>query len=236
MWVWEYVAKRGSAMESTPILHMWHDYVCPFCNVTATHIMRIKEADDLNLDVRFHPWPLEKANRGQPRAECEDTWVQLLRPLEPDAFVQWIPSSGLWPASSKLLFAAYKAALTQDITTAARFDLVVRQAIFRQPQPIDTVDALSELAAVTGLDVGAFRVTMEDGSAEHRAQAASGGAKSEGIRGIPTLVLPDGSIVTNPGVKIQRAEQGRSIRDDREALRELLRRVAGVTPAGTGRG
>jgi len=223
-------------MESTPILHMWHDYVCPFCNVTATRIARIKDADDLNLDVRFHPWSLEKANGAQPRVECEDTWVQLLRPLEPDAFAQWTPSSGFWPASSKLLFAAYKAALIQDITTAARFDLVIRQAVFRQPQPIDTVAALSEFAAVAGLDVGAFRVTMEDGSAEHQAQAAGGGAKSEGIRGILTLVLPDGSIVTNRGIKIQRAEQGRSIRDDREALRELLRRVAGVTPAGTGRG
>jgi predicted DsbA family dithiol-disulfide isomerase len=60
-------------MKSTPTLHVWHDYVRPFCNVEATRIMRIKEADNLTLDVRFHPWPLEVANGTQPRAEDEDT-------------------------------------------------------------------------------------------------------------------------------------------------------------------
>jgi predicted DsbA family dithiol-disulfide isomerase len=223
-------------MESTPTLHMWHDYVCPFCNVEATRIMRIKEADDLNLQVRFHPWPLETANGTQPRAEDEDKWVQLLRTVEPDAFAQWDPSSGFWPASSRLLFAAYEAALVQDITAAAKFDLMVRRAIFRQPRPIDTVDALSELAAAAGLDADAFRTTLEDGNAGRRAQSAGADAKSQGIRGIPTLVLPDGSIVSNPGLKIERTREGRSIRDDLAALRELLHRVAGVAPVGAGRG
>ena len=60
-------------MKSTPTLHVWHDYVRPFCNVDATRIMRIKEADNLTLDVRFHPWPLEVANGTQPRVEDEDT-------------------------------------------------------------------------------------------------------------------------------------------------------------------
>src|SRR5579884_2463898 len=128
-------------METTLTLHMWHDYICPFCNVEATRIMRIKRADDLNLQVRFHPWPLETANGMQPRAEDEDKWVHLLRPLEPDAFASWDPSSGLWPASSRLLFAAYEAALAQDITAAEEFDLKVRQAIFRQPRPIDSINA-----------------------------------------------------------------------------------------------
>ncbi len=220
-------------MESTPTLHMWHDYVCPFCNVEATRITRIKKADGRNLAVRFHPWPLETANGTQPLAEDEDKWVELLRPLEPDAFAQWDVSSGFWPASSRLLFAAYEAALAQDVAAAERFDLLVRQAIFRQPRPIDSVDALSELAAAVGLNAAAFGAMLEDGSAESRAQSAGADAKSHGIRGIPTLVLPDGSAVVNPGLKIRRTDKGRSIRDDLEALRELLRRAAGVTPAAT---
>jgi len=215
---------------------MWHDYVCPFCNVEATRIMRIKEADGLNLAVRFHPWPLQAANGTQPRAEDEDKWVQLLRTVEPDAFAHWDPSSGFWPASSRLMFAAYEAALVQDITAAAKFDLTVRQAIFQQPRPIDSVDALSELAAAAELGADAFRTRLEDGNAGRRAQSASADAQSQGIRGIPTLVLPDGRIVTNPGLKIQRTKVGRSIRDDLAALRELLHRVAGVAPVETVRG
>jgi predicted DsbA family dithiol-disulfide isomerase len=212
---------------------MWHDYICPFCNVEATRILRIKKADGLNLAVRFHPWPLEAANGTQPRADDEDKWVRLLRPLEPDAFACWDPSSGFWPASSRLLFAAYEVALDQDITVAEKFDLMVRQAIFQQPRPIDSVDALSEVAVAAGLDVAAFKTMLEDGSAERQAQAAGADAKEQGIRGIPTLILPDGRSVISPGLKVQRTAEGRSIRDDVGAVRELLRQAAGVAPATT---
>lgn len=223
-------------MESIPTLHMWHDYVCPFCTVEATRIMHIKEADGLNLAVRLHPWPLELANGTQPRPEDEDRWVRLLRTVEPDAFAHWDSSSGFWPASSRLLFAGYEAALAQDIMAANKFDLMVRQAIFRQPRLIDSVDSLSEVAAAARLDVAAFRAMLEDGSAERRAQCAGAEAKSQEIRGIPTLLLPDGSAVVNPGLKIQRTDKGRSIRDDLEALCELLRRAVGVASAGTSHG
>jgi predicted DsbA family dithiol-disulfide isomerase len=223
-------------MEITPTLHMWHDYVCPFCNVEATRIMRIKEADGLNLAVRFHPWPLETANGTQPQAEDEDKWVQLLRTVEPDAFARWDPSSGCWPASSQLLFAAYEVALVQDIMAAAHFDLLLRQGIFQHPQRVDSIEALSELVREAGLNVAAFRTALEDGSAERQAQAARAEAHNLGIRGIPTLVLPDGEKVINPGLKIRRTDQGRVIEDDLAALRELLRRAAGGAPAGTSRG
>ena len=48
--------------------------------------------------------------------------------------------------------------------------------------------------------------------------------------GSPTVWLDeaDGSIVIHPGLQIQRTDQGRSIRDDLETLRELLQRAAGV--------
>lgn len=214
-------------MDSTPTLHMWHDYVCPFCNVEATRIMHIKEAERLDLDIRYHPRSLELANGTQPSAEDEDQWVRLLRTVEPDAFTWWNPYSGFWPASSALLFAAYEAALSQDITAAGRFDLLVRQAIFQNPRPIDSITTLSELAASAGLDVAAFRVMLEDGSAELQAHAAG----DLEIRGIPTLVLPDGSKVVNPGLKIRRTEQGRTIHDDLPALRQVLRQAAEGVPA-----
>lgn len=49
-------------MESTPTLHTWHDYVCPFCDVEPTGIMRIEEAGGI-----------------QPSAADRDHWVLLLR-------------------------------------------------------------------------------------------------------------------------------------------------------------
>ncbi|HZS94536.1 MAG TPA: DsbA family protein [Chloroflexota bacterium] len=221
-------------MESTPTIHMWHDYVCPFCNVEATRIRRIKDEDNLRLDVRFHPWPLEAADGAQPRAEDEDKWVALLRPLEPEAFADWDPASGYWPASSRLLFAAYEAALVQDAAAAERFDLLVRQAIFQHPEPIDSVEPLSALAGNVGLDVTLFRAMLEDGTAASRARTAETEGKLLGIRGIPTLDLPNGSKVISPGMKIHRSVEGTTIRDDIDVLRALLRNVAGVEPAGIG--
>lgn len=221
-------------MEPTPTVHVWHDYVCPFCNVAATRIRRIKQADRLNLDVRFHAWPLEVANGKQPAAEDEDQWVRMLRPLEPEAFADWNPSSGFWPASSRILFAAYEAARAQDMAAAERFDLLLRQAIFQHPRPIDSTDALTELAADAGLDVGVFQPMLEAAIEEHHAYTPGAEAHTLGIRGIPTLVLPDGSTVISPGLKIHRTDQGRSIRDDVEALHTLLRKAAEMAPTGTG--
>lgn len=220
-------------MPSTPTLHVWHDYVCPFSYVAASRITRLKNADNLNLDVRFHPWALEAANGTQPAATDEDQWVRLLRTVEPDAFAGWDPSSDTWPRSSSLLFAAYEAALEQGTEAAQRFDLSLRQAIFQHPRPIDTMESLSEIAAEVGLDVDRFRVALEDGSADRPVQASQAEMKSLGIRGIPTLVLPDGERILNPGLKIYRTEQGRGIRDDLHALRELLRKAAGAIPAGS---
>ncbi len=222
-------------MTPTPWLHVWHDYVCPFSYVAATRIMRLKDAENLDLNVRFHPWPLEVANGTQPAAADEDQWVRLLRPIEPDAFARWSPSSGYWPVSSELLFAAYEAALAQDVAAAERLDLLLRQAIFQHPQPVDSMEALCELAGEAGLDVAAFRAA-QDGRAGRRAQATGAEAQSLGIRGIPTLVLPDGEKALDPGLKIRRTDQGRVIDDDLATLRELLQRAAGSTPAGTNRG
>jgi predicted DsbA family dithiol-disulfide isomerase len=218
-------------MESPSTLHMWHDYVCPFCNVEATRISRIKDEDGLNLAVCFHPWPLETANGTQPRAEDEDGWVQLLRTLEPAAFAHWNPSSGYWPVSSRLLFAGYEAAAAQDIEAAEAFDLLVRQAIFQQRRPIDSLESLSDMAARAGLDVTAFTTLLTKGDAERLAQAAGANAKDQGVRGIPTLVLSDGSVISNPGLTIHRTAQGRSIQDDIETLRNVLRRAAEMTRA-----
>lgn len=223
-------------MTSIPTLHIWHDYVCPFSYIAATRIMRIKRSDGLDLDIRFHPWPLEAANGAQPRAEEEDQWVRLLRSVEPDAFAQWDPSSPFWPSSSGLLFAAYEAALAQDVTAAERFDLVLRQAIFQHPRPVDSIEAVTELASAAGLDVAAFRGLVADGSAGRRAEEARSGAQTLGIRGIPTLVLPDGEKAINPGLTIERTEQGRVIRDDFETLRVLLRQAAEAAPAGSAHG
>jgi predicted DsbA family dithiol-disulfide isomerase len=223
-------------MTATATLHVWHDYVCPFSYVAATRIMRLKEAAKLNFDVRFRPWPLEAANGTQPVAEDEDQWVRQLRAIEPEAFAQWNPSSGYWPASSQLLFAAYEAAPAHDSAAAARFDLLLRQAIFRHPRPVDSTEALSDLAGDAGLDVAAFRRSLQDGSAERQAQAAGAEAPNLGIRGIPTLVLPDGEKVINPGLEIRRTAQGRVVQDDLAALRELLRRAAGGARAGASHG
>ncbi len=221
-------------MQSIPIIHVWHDYVCPFCNVEATRIRRIKEADNLNLEVRFHPWPLETAKSTQPASTDEDKWVRLLRPLEPDAFAHWDPLSGFWPASSRLLFAGYEAALAQSTSLAEKFDLLVRQSIFRQPRPVDSIDALSELAAESDLDVAAFRAMLQDGSAEAPLQLAAVRATELGIRGIPTLVLPDGRSLIAPGIKVRRTAEGESIREDPGALREVLHEAAGMIPVASG--
>lgn len=224
------IIKRGLFMAaSAPTLHIWHDYVCPFSYVAATRVQRLKDADGLNLDVRFHPWPLEVSNGVQPAAEEEDRWVRLLRVIEPAAFVGWNPSSGLWPAGSRLLFAAYEAARAQGSAVAERFDLLLRQAIFQQPRPIDSIEALSGPVAAAGLDIAAFRAMLEDGSAGRAAEAAGTTADSGRIRGIPTLVLPDGRMELNPGMKMERGGEGRVIRDDVEALRDMLRHAAAAT-------
>ncbi|MGH2448220.1 MAG: DsbA family oxidoreductase [Chloroflexota bacterium] len=205
-------------------LHVWHDYVCPFSYVAATRIARIKAADHLQLDVRFHPWPLA-THGSQPTASQESAWVRQLRTIEPDAFVHWNPSSGFWPIDSTLLFQAYEAAAAQSFEAAEKLDLLIRRSIFQHPRPLG-MDELSRPASEAGLDVGLFRAMLEDGAAQSRvAPSVQGNGQ---IRGIPTLLLPDGRTVLNPGLKIVRAPQGRAVCDDVEVLRALLAEAAGA--------
>jgi predicted DsbA family dithiol-disulfide isomerase len=213
-------------MESNPTLNIWHDYVCPFCYVEAGRIMHINEAEGLGLLIRFHPWPLEKADGHQPRAADEDKWVQLLRTVEPDAFSSWNPASGFWPSSSQLLFAAYEAALLQGVAGAARFDLMLRQAIFRRPRRVASVEALAGIAGEVNLNVPAFTAALKDGSAAVLARSAEAEGVRLNIRGIPTLDLPDGTVLRNPGLKIRVTKEAQTIQDQHEMLRDALRGAA----------
>ena len=188
--------------------------------------MHINEGDGLGLHVRFHPWSLEKADGRQPRAVDEDRWVQLLRNVEPEAFSGWKPSSAFWPSSSQLLFVAYEAAQLQGVPGAARFDLMLREAIFRRPRRVNSVEALAGIAGEANLNVPTFTAALKDGSAAALARSAEAEGGRLNVRGIPTFVLPDGTVLRNPGLKIRVTKEARSIQDEHGVLRDALRAAA----------
>jgi predicted DsbA family dithiol-disulfide isomerase len=215
-------------MKAQASLSIWHDYVCPFCYIEATRIARINESQGLGFDVHFYPWPLEKANGAQPKSSDEDKWVQLLRAIEPGAFSGWNPTSGFWPLSSRMLFNAYESARSQDIRSAARFDLLLRQAIFQMPRSLDTVGDLRAIAGEADLDLPAFTAMLADGSADVLRQSAETEADRRPVRGIPTVILPDGTVLRNPGVKIRVTQGVPSIENQYERLRDVLIRAGGA--------
>ena len=142
--------------------------------------------------------PLEKADGTQPTAADEDKWVQLLRTKEEQAFADWEPSSGFWPASSRPVFNAYEAALAQVSRRAAEFEwlsLSTRIVFarlcspFRRTPPTSTIwtpKPLSvpgrqdtgrvsghELAVTSGLFGGKFRPDVTKVAALHPAATAN---------------------------------------------------------------
>lgn len=125
-----------------------------------------------------------------PRDILEQEWwlAALQEPL-----AKFNPFTGeRFPTTTLPAFDAVKAAERQGEEAALAYDLRVREAFFRDSADIGNGDVLRELGRDVGLDLNDFDRDRSSGDMRQRVlEDQRLGREEFGVRGTPTLVLPD---------------------------------------------
>lgn len=150
------------------------------------------------MRYRTRAFPLELL-RGEsaPRDVLEQEWW-LAAIQEPGAAFAPYPSDD-WPTTTLPAFDAVWCATEQGQSAGRDYDLRVRRAFFAEGRNIGRPEVLFDLARDAGLDIERFRAAWDSGAARAAVLAEAEEARTRyGVRGTPTLMLPDGSRLKLP--------------------------------------
>jgi predicted DsbA family dithiol-disulfide isomerase len=161
----------------------------------------------------------------------------------------WTAPDDLYPHTVLLAAEAVHAAKAQSVGAGDALDAALRRAFWLQSRSIAhrqvildvATEAAAELAATAGepavrLDVDELADALDTGRHRRDVMADFMIARTDGIPGSPTLRLPDGTVTTNPGMKVHWEgpwAAGYPIvdADDPRVYEDLLRRAASAAPA-----
>jgi predicted DsbA family dithiol-disulfide isomerase len=147
---------------------------------------------------RIRPFPLEAmGGEAAPRDILEQEWwlAALQEPSAPFAPYR----SDDWPTTTLPAFEAAWCAAQQGEEAYLDYDLRIRRAFFAESRNIGRREVLFDLAREAGLDLEHF--TRAFASGEARAEVlkeANLGRERYGVRGTPTLMLPNGNKLRLP--------------------------------------
>lgn len=142
--------------------------------------------------LRSMAFPLELVDGEPPPRDIleQEWWLAALQ--EPRATFRPFRGDG-FPTSTLPAFDAAKAAERQGEEIGWAYDVRIRRAFFAEGINIGRPDALRELAREVGLDMARLDRDLASGRMRQRVLAEWRlGGERYGVRGTPTLVLPDG--------------------------------------------
>lgn len=138
-------------------------------------------------------FPIELIDGAPPPRDIleQEWWLAALQ--EPRASFR--PFTGeRFPTTTLPAFDAVKAAERQGDGAGQAYDLRVRQAFFRDSADIGNTDVLHDLASEVGLDLTRFDGDLASGDLRRQVlEEQHIGREQFGVRGTPTVVLPDKS-------------------------------------------
>jgi predicted DsbA family dithiol-disulfide isomerase len=148
--------------------------------------------------LRTRCFPLE-VNGGEPPPRDileQEWWLAALQ--EPAAiFVPYREDD--WPATTLPTFRAAWSAFQLDEVAGCDFDLRVRHAFFGESRNIGRREVLLAIAREAGLDLPRFTQLLDsERSRTAVLQEGQLGREQYGVRGTPTLMLPDGTRLRHP--------------------------------------
>ncbi len=216
-------------------IQVWSDLLCPFTHVALLRLRRARTRLRLDGIVRLEhrTFALELFNGPHPRRGTDTEAVGVGR-LEPGEFRVWSGPEDQYPHSVLLAAEAVHAAALQGPRAAEELDLALRRAFWARSRSIGHRQGVLDVAAELPdgvLDVGALAAALDDGRCRAAVTADHAVAGTDAIAGSPTFRLPDGSAVTNPGVRVHWDGPWASgfpvvDADDPGAVEDLVRRAA----------
>jgi hypothetical protein len=148
--------------------------------------------------VRPRAFPLEVVGSGPPQRDLleQEWWLAAIQ--EPKA--PFAPYEGDdWPTTTLPAFEAAWCAFRQGEEAGHDYDLRVRRAFFAEGRNIGRRGVLLEIAEEADLDLRRFERDLSSGEArESVLEEARLGKERYGVRGTPTVMLPDGTKLKHP--------------------------------------
>lgn len=186
-------------------LVVFSDIVCPWATVIVLRLHAARERvgaqDELAIVLRALPLELEH-EKPIPR-RIVDAEIPLCASLTPEfGWSLWQGRLEEYPVTVLPALEAVQAAASQSARAAEQLDLALRHAFFGRSRCISmrheilaaarTCDAVDADLIASALDTGAFRATVTTDFAV---------ARATGVPCSGTVVLPDGSMLCNPGTR-----------------------------------
>ncbi len=205
------------------VITVWSDMFCPWGYVAGLRLRRMR--DELGADVSFdfRAWPLDVAFRPQQATRVRAEIVALAQ-HEPSAFTLY---EGDLPTSSVLASEAQKWGYSYGDEVGEYFDLAIRRAVFLHSRNLGVHSELLAVAKTEGLDTDALSEALSTGTYRAEVNADIEAGRALPVEGSPTVMLPDGSVFSNPGFEVNRVREIPIIIGDHLAtIRDLIRRAA----------
>lgn len=214
------------------VITIWSDVGCPWASLLVWRLHARRAALGVDVSIDHRCFPLELFNERPSPRPILDAEVEAIAPLIPEAgWRAWWREPYEYPVTTLPALEAVQAAKEQGAAASERLDLALRQAFWRDSRCVSLRSEVLAAAEAAEVDVKALTDALDSG--RHRSaviddwRAASDGA----AEGSPTVVLPDGTRLVNPGVMFRwegPKPGGRPVveNDDVAALDELLRRAA----------
>lgn len=189
----------------TAQLVLYSDVVCPWATVMVLRLQaarqRVGAVDDLEIVHRALPLELEHS-MAIPR-RVVDAEIPLCASLTPDfGWTVWQGRAEEYPVTVLPALEAVRAAGAQSAAAAEQLDLALRRAFFTRSR---CIAMRHEILAAAGTcpDVDVDRIAEALDSGAFRA-AVTGDFRAAREAGVPcsgTVVLPDGTMICNPGTE-----------------------------------
>jgi predicted DsbA family dithiol-disulfide isomerase len=184
---------------------VFSDVVCPWATVIVLRLLdaRARAGADDDLGVVHRAFPLELEHQQPIPRRVVDAEIPLCASLTPDfGWSLWQGRAEEYPVTVLPALEAVAAAGRQSVRAGEQLDLALRRAFFARSRCIamrheilaaaSTCDAVDVDLVANALDTGAFRGAVSADFVE---------ARATGVPCSGTVVLPDGSMLCNPGTR-----------------------------------
>lgn len=204
---------------------VYSDIACPWAHIATYRLERSRRQRgidrELTIDHRCFPIELFEG-RPTPRhlAEVE---VPVCSRLEPDAGWSTDPDPWSYPVSTLPALEAVQVAKRQSPEVAVALDLALRRAVFAEWRCVSVFGEIFDVATqVEGLDTDTLWADLREGWGRRELFGQYDEAHSQAISASPTFVLPDRSVIHNPGIEMHWDDDRLVIDEDDPAVYDDL--------------
>lgn len=212
---------------------VWSDPGCPWAHVAVARLHRFRAELGLEDEVQFdhRVFALELLNERPTPKRILDAEVPVAGGLEPGAgWAMWQAPEWSYPVTTLLPMEAVQAAKAQSFQASEQLDRALRVAFYAESRCISLLPVILDVAErCPAVDAGSLAKALHEGVARGSVMDQAAEAATDAIEGSPHLVLPDGTDVHNPGIRLHwEGEKGRGFpvvdADDPSVYEDILRR------------